>query len=187
MLPDFCSIVGARITGTGVSDLREGIAFHHRVDELFHECAPFRETSLKAFAWLEANGVSRGAGRALAHVGVELLFDRVLARDERYRQAYETALCENAEGVRWSTEGTHAARKCSALLAQLRVHGVDLHACSLEILAKRLERILARRPRLALLPEEVPQVLGFLAAFEHSVERRTAEMMSAITVESELR
>jgi hypothetical protein len=184
MLPDFCSILSAKITGTAVSELRNGIAYHRQVDELFHECVPFREVSANAFAWLEAEGVSRGAGRALAHVGTELLFDRVLARTPQYGQRYEAALCESIEGIQWAAEGSHA--QCSALLAQLRVHGVDLHACSLETLAQRLQRILARRPRLALLPEEVPQVHGFLTAFEHIVESRTAGMMSAITPESEL-
>jgi hypothetical protein len=109
----------------------------------------------------------------------------VLAREQRYVQAYEAALCEKTEGVQWSIEGLQA--QCSALLAQLKVHGVDLHCCSLETLAKRLERILARRPRLALLPEELPQVHAFLVAFEHTTRDRTAEMMSAITIESELR
>lgn len=186
MLPDFGSMIGARIEHVEDAALHQGVVFHHAVDAVFHDAAAFRALSSASFQWFEARDLQRGSARALAHVGVELLLDRVLARESHYREGYMQSFeaAPRASSValvdlaRVQTGAGTASQRLAALLERLAAFGVDLHVCSLSTLATRLERILARRPRLALTERDAAYVLPWLEAFEASSERAAADVMA---------
>jgi hypothetical protein len=188
MLPDFSAMLRARIASVPHAQVNEGVKFHHAVDEAFHDSEPFRLHSGQAFAELEELGVSRGPARALAHVGVELLFDRVLGHNARYRESYLESL---GSALSWAGSPTASERvawqsaedgqRFEQLLQALMNHGVDIHVCTLSEIAARLVRILARRPRLALSPSEQPHVLTWLTQCEQRVGADTSAMMSIVT------
>jgi hypothetical protein len=191
MLPDFGSIIGARIESVSAPTLAAGVAFHHSVDAAFHDCEDFRSLSSASFAWLESRGVNRGSARALAHVGVELLLDRTLAHSEHYRTGYMGAFAasEHVETIAWvdlaraaveGAERTSAHARLSELLQRLQAFGVDLHVCPLSLIATRLERILARRPRLALSAQDATHVLEWLTEFESRAERAVPGVLTAV-------
>jgi hypothetical protein len=190
MLPDFGSIIGARIESVSAPTLARGVAFHHAVDAAFHDCEEFRTLSSASFAWLEARGVNRGSARALAHVGVELLLDRTLARNEAYRAGYMGALdaSEHTETIAWYELGRRAGdnakpsahARLTELLRRLQVFGVDLHVCPLSLIATRLERILARRPRLALSERDASHVLEWLGTYEDAASRAVPGVLAAV-------
>jgi hypothetical protein len=189
MLPDFGSIIGARLESVAEPTLAAGVALHHAVDAAFHECEEFRNLSSASLAWLEAHGVNRGSARALAHVGVELLLDRTLAHSEAYRDGYMAALAApvHADSLEWQDlarfvqeDKPTAHLRLADLLQRLQVFGVDLHVCPLTLIATRLERILARRPRLALSAHDAAKVPAWLAAFEARAQQAVPGVLASV-------
>jgi hypothetical protein len=153
MLPDFATMLGAHPPTTAHARLQAGIRFHHRTDEVFHRSTAFGDLTRTAFAWLLVRGVERGRARAVAHVGVELLLDAALSRDEPVRRAYLAAV----EGAGPRGLGAHLRWACpadrlgfDALRARLLARGVTAEEADATIVARRLRRALEARPRLAL-------------------------------------
>jgi hypothetical protein len=107
MLPDFANMVGTRLSQPEEPALASGVAFHHRTDHVFHENAVFRELVAGARVELSRLGLSRGSARAVAHVGVEILLDGVLAGDEAASAAYRAAL-ELGRSRRWPVASVFA-------------------------------------------------------------------------------
>ena len=81
MLPDFIGML--RLGRPTVHDLvlARGVAFHHGTDEVFHELPGFQRLSRQAFSWLLERDMPRGPARAVAHMGIEMLLDEVMASD----------------------------------------------------------------------------------------------------------
>ena len=153
MLPDFATMIGARPPGTTHAGIEAGLRFHYRTDEVFHRSAGFLELTRSAFAWLLARGVGRGRARAVAHVGVELLLDTCLARDEPVRRAYLAAIEGSARGalgqhVSWTSGRDHAG--FDALRERLLQRGLAAAEPDATVVAQRLRRTLHARPLLAL-------------------------------------
>ena len=153
MLPDFASMLGARPPATHHTDVEAGMRFHYRTDEVFHRSAVFVELTRSAFAWLLERDVERGRARAVAHVGVELLLDAELSRDEPVRRAYLGALRRGAPrdlggSLVWESSDGHL--DFEDLRARLLVRGVSGDEPNAETTALRLRRALATRPRLVL-------------------------------------
>jgi hypothetical protein len=153
MLPDFASMLGARPPATRHADVEAGMRFHYRTDEVFHRSAVFVALTRAAFAWLLDRDVERGRARAVAHVGVELLLDAELSRDEPVRRAYLTALRRGAPrdlggSLVWDSSDGH--RDFEDLRERLLVRDVSGDEPTAEVTVLRLRRALATRPRLAL-------------------------------------
>ena len=74
------------------SVLATGVAFHHGTDEVFHDLPGFQRLSRQAFSWLLERGMPRGPARAVAHMGIEMLLDEVMASDATACDAYLRAL-----------------------------------------------------------------------------------------------
>jgi hypothetical protein len=153
MLPDFATMIAAHPPAAAHLEIEAGMRFHHRTDEVFHRSVVFRELAASAFAWLTAHGVRRASARAVAHIGVELALEAPLARDEAARRAYLAALDGAAEAelgqyVGWASgdERARFGRLREALVAR----GVATGDVAPDLVAQRLRRALARRPRLAL-------------------------------------
>lgn len=153
MLPDFASMLRVRPPRTSAPELDEGMRFHHATDDAFHGSAAFLEFSRLASTDLRARGLSTGSARAVGHVGVELLLDAALAREnganEAYLSALESGLHEQVgPQIHWETSQSvgRFQHLCHTLLGRGEVRA----DASPELMAERLRTILAARPRLAL-------------------------------------
>ena len=155
MLPDFATMIRARIPGTQHERLLAGIRFHHQTDDVFHDTSTFRALTRWALSDLLERGMRRGSARAVAHVGVEILLDKSLAHDDGARRAYRQALEKSAPhalGSELDWQPAEAEARFERLRTTLESRGVAADDASPELLAFRLERALAGRPRLALDP-----------------------------------
>jgi hypothetical protein len=148
MLPDFIGML--RLSRPVVHDavLARGIAFHHRTDEVFHELPSFHRLSRSAFAWLSEHDMPRGPARAVAHIGIEILLDEVLAGDARAREAYVTSL-QVPLGTLLSFQIPLDAPRLAALQKALLERTATARDPAPELVAERIRRSLAGRPRLA--------------------------------------
>jgi hypothetical protein len=148
MLPDFVSMLGLRRPQVRDPALARGVDFHHRTDHAFHELPSFQHLSREAFAWLSQQELPRGPARAVAHVGIEILLDEVMAEDAFARDSYCTALAlPLAPHLVFASE-TDAGRLDELAQTLLARAPFSRHPAA-ELVAARIRRTLARRPRLA--------------------------------------
>jgi hypothetical protein len=152
MLPDFATMLRRRSPETSHVEVGRGIWFHHRTDAVFHDAPTFRSLSLDACRWLIARGLGRGSARAVAHVGVELLLDSVLAHDVAAVAAYRAALSAAGpdgfgRALTWTE--TDAAERFEELRRVLCSREPSRARVAPELVAARLKRVLHDRPRLA--------------------------------------
>jgi len=164
MLPDLGSMAGARIERVNDDEVAAGVAHHHRIDHAFHACAPFVGLCSSALETLEARGVSRAAARAVGHVGSELLLDGAMSAREDAVQVYARTLrdaIDQRAADRVALRGD-ARIDLHALLAQLADSPLPGAYRDPAFVCSRLQRILARRPRLALQPHEHEPVQQWL-------------------------
>jgi hypothetical protein len=153
MLPDFASMLRTRPPETSHDTLRAGLAFHHRTDDAFHGSQSFLEFSRHASSFLTERGLARGAARAVAHVGVELLLDGAFALEttanEAYLSAVESGLTTQVTShIHWPSGDVKA--KFQHLCHSLLQRGAYRSDTPAELVAERLRNILADRPRLAM-------------------------------------
>jgi hypothetical protein len=167
MLPDFASMLGARIAGLAHPALRAGADLHHASDAAFHAAPEFVAQLVEASAWLRARGVARGPALAAAHVGIELCIDLELARERDAAQLYTAALDAAADravdgAITW--RGDEVSPRWQALRTRLRARGAPDPDTSPAQLAHGVARALAGRPRLALDVRGQDRVEEWLAA-----------------------
>jgi hypothetical protein len=148
MLPDFIGML--RLSRPDVRDdvLARGVAFHHKTDEAFHELPRFLRLSRDAFAWLSDSQLPRGPARAVAHIGIEILLDEVFAEREAARVAYLAALRVPLAPLLGFPAAADAERLAALQNALLQRTHAALDAPA-ELVAERIRRSLAGRPRLA--------------------------------------
>ena len=92
MLPDFASMIGARLAKHDHVELAAGIADHHRTDDAFHGAPTFVRLCRDEALGLEALGLGWGASRAVAHVATELILDGLLLENDRIERGYLDAI-----------------------------------------------------------------------------------------------
>lgn len=150
MLPDFATMLGARLVGADDPEVADGVQLHHATDRVFHGLAPFARAQAAIAAELVARGLPRGPARGVAHVGFELSLDGALLDQPGGARAYLDALAagDAAPAPRWSDPG--AAARWSAMRARLAGYGVPVDYGVPERVAERTRRVLSRRPLLAL-------------------------------------
>jgi hypothetical protein len=168
--------------------LERGVRFHHVTDQVFHALPAFRALNRAACVELDARGVRRGSARAVAHVGVELLLDAELAENESAEALYLDALEAGSSPAPLSgTVFTLDEReRLGRLLATLRERGVAKRPSAASLVA-RLERALARRPRLALHAEDVPKVSEWVELFRARVVASAPLLVGELTSDIERR
>ena len=156
MLPDFLGMLRLGRPTIRDASLAAGVAFHHGTDEVFHELPSFQRLSRQAFAWLSEQQMPRGPARAVAHMGIEMLLDEVMADDAAARDAYCAALAVPLAPL-IDFAGASDGERLAGLQRALLTRG----ACQLrppaELVADRIRRSLAGRPRLA--TDDAGQVL----------------------------
>jgi hypothetical protein len=183
MLPDFATMIRTRPPVSVHAPIEAGILYHHRTDDVFHDCNTFRELSHGAFDALQAAGVRRGSARAVAHVGVEILLDGALARDEHACRSYENALAEAHDSalgkhLRWPMPGD--ATRFAALRSALARRGVTAEWGTLPVVLERLIRTLSDRPRLAIEPGAEAPILTWLETVEPIVWARAPKLLAEV-------
>lgn len=168
MLPDFATMVRARLADADDAQVAAGIAHHHATDAAFHGMPAVLGLMRELDERLAALGCARGPRRAVAHIGVELLLDGVLVEEAAYREAYATALVHDPSGVRWREDDGPA--RLVTLLARLRTHGVPDDLRRPHAITQRLHRMLAHRPLLAPAPADLEAIDRALVAYQPRVE-----------------
>ena len=148
MLPDFIGMLRLGRPTVHSAALTQGIAFHHSTDHVFHELTGFQRLSRQAFAWLSERDLPRGPARAVAHIGIEILLDEVLAADPAARAAYRAALGVPLPALLEFTNPRDGERLLALQHALLTRAATQLDP-SPELVAERIARSLAGRPRLA--------------------------------------
>jgi len=183
MVPDFASALRSSPPTATHPELEAGIRLHHATDRVFHDTAAFQELEQNARASLAALGVSKGARRALAHVGVEFLIDEQLERRSPGWVGYELALrygsgaaCRSQLHWRSDGLGERFAALCSRLAAASR-------RSDTRQLVLRLVACLAGRPRLELQPDEVPLLEPWLTASRPQVSDRLGDLLGELARE----
>jgi hypothetical protein len=153
MLPDFVGMIGALPPKILSPLLRAGVDHHHRTDDVFHRARTFRQLSGTAARHLQSFGLRRGSALAVAHVGVELLIDCTLGQDPVVCDDYLAAIHAGAPdrlhgGLEWATlEERHRFDRLREVLID---RGLTVTHPAPDRLARRLQRVLAGRPRLEL-------------------------------------
>ena len=187
MLPDFCGMLGFRAPEPAPGPLGAGVRFHHVTDLAFHELSAFRTLNRAAAAELDGRGVRRGTARAVAHVGVELLLDAELAENDAARAFYFAALGAGSAPACFSATFTDdECARLGRLLATLSERGVAKRPSSASV-AERLERALVRRPRLAILRDDLPRVSEWVELFRARVVASSPALLSDLTADIERR
>ncbi|MEM7136907.1 MAG: hypothetical protein AAF500_10035 [Myxococcota bacterium] len=177
MLPDFEGMTHVRVREVRQEAVRVGVALHHETDEAFHKSPIFVSLCRTGLDELTELGVRRGTSRAVAHVGVEMFLDGLLARDAEHGSAYEDALRqETHDAILWEDRGV-AFQK---LQRRLRTWGTPHEYRDPSFVLDRLSDSLRTRPRLAILAEQRLAVADFLPRLQQSVEDRAPELLNEL-------
>lgn len=155
-------------------EIAEGIALHHATDELFHGHDWFKTHQSNLFASLSKAGVRRGPAKAVAHVGPELLLDgELLAQPVMNGQisAGMARLIPNIDEVEVLVRPEKRAA-WRGHLVHVAGRGAPTFYGDPHQVAASLERILSRRPRLALDRSQV-ELIGDLLSEVHLEIRAT--------------
>ena len=177
MLPDFATMIAARLGPQADPRLADGVAHHHATDAAFHHAPAVVGLFRDAEARLTARGVRRGPTRAVAHVGVELLLDGVLVQDADYRDAFAAGLAHDGP-VAWVDADGDA--RFAQLVARLRAAPPPTDLDRGAGVARRLDRILGHRPLLAPTPAERPAIVGVLDELAARVAVAAATVLTQV-------
>lgn len=163
-LPDLAAIGRFRLLGsTADSNIRDGVALHHRTDDVFHRHPWFTERQKRLRTELTEAGVGRGATRAIAHAGQELLLDGAMLQQTNLREQTERALAEIVEAK--TDLGTLVLDRVDEWplhLDKILAWGTPHDYHEPKAVAARLHRILARRPRLSFDETLIPVIADVL-------------------------
>ncbi len=153
MLPDFATMIGARVPPVTDAEVARGVHFHHETDRVFHGSPTFKALEARARRELRALELPRPSALAVAHIGVEILLDGALADDRRACDRYTVALASGhraALGAHIDWGDVAAAARYEELCGVLSARGVASGAVAPEMVAWRIARALSRRPRFRL-------------------------------------
>jgi hypothetical protein len=183
MLPDLVGMAGVRVTAVLDERLALGVALHHETDRRFHSAPDFRALCESAVTTLEAQGVGRGAARAVGHVGSELLLDGALSGDRAARGAYAAAIDSGLQDglldrirLKPGQQAAHLGRLLQRLASAPLPQGYQ----DPDFVYERLHAILARRPRIALqLADHEPVKRWLHATAPRLADRATALLAAA--------
>jgi hypothetical protein len=173
-------MAGLRVASVAHPVVAAGCRFHYATDAAFHRAEQFGLLCGAATRALREAGLRRGPGRAIGHVGVELLLDGWLAAEGRVPLLYAEALSLGpclAPAIAFGRAGRAAplVDLCGRIAAAPHPGW-----CEPERLAERLVRILARRPALALEPQELPAVRAWAATARAEVARAAPLLLAEV-------
>tara|TARA_B100001750_G_scaffold247477_1_gene273370 strand:+ start:772 stop:1470 length:699 start_codon:yes stop_codon:yes gene_type:complete len=186
MIPDFVGMARARVEAVDHRETADGVALHHATDDVFHGSSVFLGLLEELQRFQADRGVRRGTAMAVAHVGSELVLDGwLLDRDAEQGGAvgalYLDALAAGLPlvGHLRFRQGAEGADRMRALLERLGAYGLEGHR-SVDVIADRLDRALASRPRLRILDEDREAVRVSLVHCEKLVHERAPEWVAGL-------
>jgi hypothetical protein len=181
MLPDFSSMLGVKPPRVRDPNVSEGIELHHLTDAAFHTAEPFLALTQAARLALERSGLARGPARAVAHIGVEILLDEVLAADDKARDAYLGALANRESSAEvLDFQGSEDRARYIALLSVLASRGAPEAPATPNQVADRIERALRGRPRLSLEESCRAQVSNWVVAARPDVVGCSSALLTVL-------
>jgi hypothetical protein len=183
MLPDFATMIGARVPAVHDAGLESGVAFHHATDKVFHDAPTFKRLQANARQRLRELGLPRPSSLAVGHIGVEILLDSVLANDPLGVRCYVDALAEGAPQslggkIEWMEPAL--ASRYEELRVRLLERGITRGMADAAVVAFRISRALAPRPRLALEPGGERIVLAWAVETETTVAAAAPALIDEI-------
>lgn len=185
MLPDFCGMAKAGPCKSADPKTSQGVSLHYEVDRHFHSAPLFLQYMARGAAELRQEGLSKGAARAIAHVGVELLLDGIYMETSAFCDPYLRAL-EVSQSV-LATLNKPAGDRFSQLakVASAVVQGgVPNRLRDERRVADLLFQILQRRPRIAFSRDKLPAVTTWLTAaktdLRHDADALFKQMVDAV-------
>jgi hypothetical protein len=191
MLPDLAGMCRMRLEGVLAADapaavVAVGVAYHHETDRVFHGLEPFARGVAEIAAELIARGGARGPARGAAHVAFELCLDGALLAEPGAVRAYLEALVagmapEVERALAWSAPD--GAERWRRLCATLFGHGLPVEYAVPERVAERVERVLARRPLLAMGPADAAALRGVMPEVAARVARAAPEVLARLRAE----
>lgn len=176
-------MTGRRLRGSRHPEVAAGVVCHLRADAAFHDSEGFRALWLAGTGTLRERGLPRGPARGVAHVGIELLLDGVLVDDAAVGALYEGALHAGADpdlrsALDWSHEDGDA--RWGRLQTHLVSEGVPRAYRDAAIVAERVARALASRPRLALDRGHHGEVRRWLSEVQPTVARVAPQLLEQV-------
>ncbi len=183
-LPDLAAMGRYRLRRpSGNEGIDAGVTLHYRTDDVFHSHRLFLQWQRTVGAALVGSDLSRGASRAVAHIGPEILLDGVLLGAAHNRVAVGRALgavglvraellpMVNApDNDAW---GTH--------LDDVAAWPMPDSLGNAGTVAARIQRILSRRPRLAFDPDGTKQVEMALLTVVESIEANAEQLTDDVS------
>jgi hypothetical protein len=179
MLPDFIGMLRLGRPTIHDSALATGVAFHHGTDEVFHELPSFQRLSRQAFAWLSERQLPRGPARAVAHMGIEMLLDEVMADEADAREAYRAAL-EVPLAPLLEFASPSDTDRLLGLQQALLTRGAGQLRPPAALVAERIRRSLAGRPRLAVDEDGQPLLATWVSAARPLVMAEAPEVLATL-------
>ncbi len=185
MLPDLAGMVGTRTPPVDHREVAAGIDLHHLTDRAFHRLPVFVAAMTDIQRRLMALGVGRGPAAGAAHVGFELCLDGALL-DEPHAIGHYLAALESARGelrtaIAWPDD--HIAARWHALVDRLAAWGPPDRYRDLDLVANRIERALAGRPRLALAAGDTALLRGEMAGIASRANAAAPGILLALRAE----
>ena len=187
-LPDLAAIGRFRLRRiSNLEGIDAGVTLHYRTDEAFHSHSLFSGWQKTTANALASSPLSRGAIRAVAHVGPELLIDGVLLRDTTNRQAITDAIgiIPSVLDVLEPMVNPPDTERWSSHLEDVSGWPVPGTMGDPVLVAQRMHRILQRRPRLAFDDTAIPAVAEALehvaASITENAEALTSELASTLS------
>lgn len=178
-LPDLGAMGRFRLIGdTADPDVTAGIALHHATDDAFHRHPTFTEAMARLRSDLAIDGVGRGPARAVAHVGPELMIDGFLLGDVQLADAIDAAFGEIDElGPALCSLVETSGDDWMRHLAKVPAWGLPTDYADPHAVAKRLHRILSKRPRLQLEADQIDVIGDRLAAEQPALDQATPALI----------
>jgi hypothetical protein len=181
MLPDLGSMAGLAADRSGLpAAVAEGVRLHHLTDAAFHGQPWFVQAVAADRQALQEAGLPRGAARACAHVGFELLLDGLLLEHRSVAESVAVAL-DGLAAERLGAGAGGAPDRWEELFDRLRGSRrlIDSYSTP-EGVARRLRWVLARRPRLALEQAHLDPLVERLQARRARLEAVAPMLVEAV-------
>jgi hypothetical protein len=170
MLPDVATIARVRVTRPG-GEMGRGVEYHHSCDAVFHDSPWFLERNLRLRDDLLVAGVDRGAARACAHAGLEMVLDGACVGDDRVQSHVRDALAtlDNRAESLAELAAEHDRERWVATVQRIaRVLDTNGYADPASI-TMRLQRMTAGRRRIELRADQASAVTTVLATAQPEV------------------
>ena len=177
MLPDFASMCRTRIAEVQCEAIRNGVEFHHRTDAIFHALPWFKLRNRRLSSRLRTRGLRRGPALGAAHVGIEIALDAVLVASGHGEQSFAPAMKVAADSTQWTLRDASATTRFQKLVG--RIANAPEHA-SVEVITRRVDRTLARRPLLELQGQEPTLLADALVDELAEIRESYPDLLSAL-------